>query len=99
MIAFQLRRVAVTLDCPGLNDLAAGLLDRVQLLKVAVDFKTCLLEKFPLGSFERLLAFSNFSLRNCPCAGILARPKRSARVNQKYLELIATAIQQQSGAV
>ena len=67
----KLRRVAIRLDCPCLNDFAAGLLDRVEATKFAVDIETGLFEEFTLRGFERLLAVGDFSLRYGPCDAFL----------------------------
>ena len=65
-ITVKLRRVAIRLDCPCLDDFAAGLLDRVEAPKFAVDIETGLLEEFTFRGFERLLAVGDFSLRYGP---------------------------------
>ena len=94
----KLRRVAVRLDRPSLNDFAARLLNRIEACEFALDLKPRFLDEFTLGRLERILVFGDFPFRNCPGASILLRPKRPAGMDQKNFELAAVAIQQQTGA-
>jgi hypothetical protein len=97
--ALNRRRVDIAIHCPDGNDFPTGLAHRYQRNSVAMNFKTCFFVKFPLGRLQRIGTFVIFALRNRPRSIILLGPERAARMNQQYLNGVASyPIEQDPGA-
>ncbi len=91
--------VAVALERPGVDDLAALLLHRRQSDEWACRRDAGFFLEFPPGGFEQVLARLDLALGNRPGAVVLVLEKRAAGMGKEHLQLaIVNAIHQQSGA-
>ena len=98
-IAANRRGVDIASDCPGMDDLAAGLLQRLERHRIAAQARTGFLAKFGARRRQQIGTFRRLTLRNRPRAIVLARPIRASGMNQEYLNrVIANAVQDDAGA-
>src|SRR5947209_8179697 len=99
-IAAELRRIAVTLHRPGVDDLATALRDRCQRDERALSPTAgLLLELAPRGRHGLLFRW-RLTLGNRPGPFVFPRPERTARVHQENLELtVLQAKHQETGAL
>src|SRR5689334_10897468 len=92
-------RVAVSLDRPGVDDLARFLAHRRERDEFALELQARLLPQLALRRGERILHFPDLALRDSPRARVLLRPERSARMREQDLEIsVADAVDQDSCA-
>lgn len=86
--------VAVALDGPGVDDLAAGLFDGLQGFETAGCGEAGFLVELPPGGFERVLV-GELALRDGPRSLILPGPERPAWVDQEDFDSVkAPPVQQ-----
>src|SRR5213082_2276479 len=99
-IAAELRRIAVTLHRPGVDNLAPALRDRRQRDERALGPTAGLLFELALRGRQRLLFRCKLTLGDRPGPCVLPRPERTARVHQENLGLIVLqAKHQETGAL
>src|SRR5207247_1638851 len=87
-VAANLIRINITFKSPGVNNLAALLLNGSQLNKRSTRLNTKLLLKFALRSRQRFFAWCDFSFRNRPRPGVLISPERTSRVDQEEFHFV-----------
>src|SRR5262245_31196614 len=93
------RRIEVTLEREGGDDLAARLRDLAERPELAAWPHSGLFLEFTQRDFERILRFGIFPLRDRPGAEVLPGPERAARMHQQELEALrAPPIHQNAGA-
>src|SRR5215831_3323992 len=88
-IAADGRSVAVALESPGRDHLAARLLYRCEGDEGPARFDPRLLAELARGGDERLLARVVLSFGNGPGAEVLVLPERAARMDEQHLKLAA----------
>jgi len=79
--------ITVARKRPGMDDLAALLLDWAQLAERALRLEAKLLLEFPLRRLEQVFAGVDFPLRDGPYTGVLACPQRPARMDKQEFQL------------
>src|SRR5262249_1951119 len=88
-------RIAVGLDGPGVNDLAAGRLARREGDEVAAAGEAGLLGEFAPRRLQRVFVGAEFALGNRPGMRILPRPERTAGVDEEDFDPAVTPPEQQ----
>src|SRR6185312_3898500 len=83
-VALDSARIAITLDGPGIDDLAAGLPDGRQRAELASDGEARLLGELALRPRQQILARRRLAFRDRPGAGILLGPERAAGMHQEH---------------
>ena len=96
-ILYALLLVRLALDGPGVDDLAALLLDRRQSSEGSSWRDAGFLLELPLGGFEPVLTRYDLTLGNRPSAVILVLEKWTTGMGQKHLQLaISKSVHQES---
>src|ERR1035438_6102301 len=91
--------IAVTLERPCVNDLAALLLDRRQCSEGAGWRDASFFFELPLGGFEQIFALLDLALGNRPSQFVLVLEIGTTRMGKEHLQLaIVNAIHQQTSA-
>ena len=87
-VAANTIRISLTFKSPGVNDLAALLLNGSQLNEQSSRLDTKLFLELALRGCQRLLAWFDFSFRNRPRPGVLISPERTSRVDQEEFHFV-----------
>lgn len=91
--------VAVAFDRPGVDDLAAGLLDRFERAELSLDSEARFFLEFPPGGIQRGFV-RKFAFGNRPRAEVFASPEGTAGMDEEHLDLsLSYPVHQQSGAL
>ena len=86
--AVQARRVAVALERPGVDDLAAALDDPAERQVGTARFEAGFLDELADGGLERIFARMDAALRNRPRAFVSRGPERPAGMREQDLEAV-----------